>query len=385
MEFKTNFGQILSKDELENLYSFSNGQGRPPSWSVIFCRDAHEKNANKADFTTYYAFNSIVDEPLGKEWLKSQKCRLLPPETYSGIASMMSEIRCYGALLQAGFIVEPIPTQEKSTPDFKVKFQNRLNPTDGGRHFYVEVAAKREDRKETQVSEDVSKGLTHEGVHKREYSQGQQKLTMITRELHPFGKPDRGKPNDSTLANAISRICAIKQSEEQAHEGVPNVLWVDLIDFDSFRGSSFRDDFGPLSTTMHHGGLISGRFWYAFYGWKGASIFEPHGHTDRRVEMGHDGRFNSKDKPSKFNSVIICIEGKTVILENPNAKNPLNQNELMMMHGLPNFDLNNSIASWWEGAAKKLIEHQTSTVKEISEINIRPAAGHYGALNLATK
>ncbi|MEP1229617.1 MAG: hypothetical protein ABJG88_02975 [Litorimonas sp.] len=385
MTFKTDFDQILSENELNALYEFSNSQGRPPSWSVVFCHDFHKKNARRADFTTYLAFKAIIGENIGKEWLESQKHRLLPPSKYSEIASMMAEIRCYGGLLQAGFYIEPVPTQESPTPDFKAKFENKLNPADEGREFYIEVAAKREDQKETQISEDVSKGLTPEGVYRNEYSRGNKKLTMLTREMHPFGKPSREKKNDSTQANAISRICAIKQFEKQVVEAEPTVLWIDFIDFDSFRGTTLKDHFGPLSVHIHNGTLISGVIWYAFYGWEGAPILEPHGHTEKKVEMGHDGRFNSKNKPSKFNGAIICIEGKTVFFENPVATNPLNQNELMMLHGLPSFDLNKSIASWWSGAAIKKVEHQTTTIKVISEMNIRPAAGHYGPLNLAVK
>ena len=380
MTFKSQFKKILSPVELKTLYEHSSAHGRPPSWTAVFCHDVKVKETSKADFTSHRAFSIIEENELGKAWLKTNKHRLLPPTENSEIASMMAEIRCYGALLNAGYIVEPIPTTDKPTPDFKVKYQNRIKPESNTRSFYVEVAVKREDGEESKITEAIANGNLPDGVNRHVYVSGNRKLQQTFRELNPFGKPDRKKPNDSATANAISRICSIKQKETQALVDKPTVIWIDLMDFDHFRGRTFIDQFGTLSTHPHHGGLLSGFIWYAFYGWRGASIFEPQGHRDQRVRMGHDGRFSKKDEPSKYNGAIICIEGCTVFFENPKAEHPLNQNERMMLHGLPNFDINRSVASWYEGGTEDILKHQKKTIKKLASIEIRPAAGHYGPL-----
>jgi len=381
VKFKTRFDEILNQQELEELYNSTNAQGRPPSWGTIFCADKrYRQDASKADFTTYRAFTSIIEETNGKNWLLKQKYRLLPPTEYSEIASMMAEIRCYGGLLQAGYVVEPIDKGEKPTPDFKVKYNNFIRSGEIARTFYVEVAAKREDGAETNITESIAKGNLPVEVQRKDIVAGARKIQFTTREVFPLGKPDPKKPNDSATANAISRICAIKQKETQALENEPTLLWIDFIDLDSFRGRTFTDHFGILITNPHNGGLTSGFIWYAFYGWKGAPIFEFHSFTDKRVIMGHHGRFNNPGQPSKYNGALISIEGSTVFFENPQASFPLNQDERMMLHGLPNFSVNKSVASWYKSGANELLTYQRKTIQQISSMEVRPAAGHHGPL-----
>ena len=222
-------------------------------------------------------------------------------------------------------------------------------------------------------------------MQRKDIVAGDKKIQFTTREVYPLGKPDPNKPNDSATANAISRICAIKQKETQALENEPTLLWIDFTDLDIFRGRTFADHFGTLLTNPHNGGLSSGFIWHAFYGWKGAPIFEFQSYTDKKVTMGHDGRFNKRGQPSKYNGALICIEGSTVFFENPEASFPLNKNERIMLHGLPNFNISKSVASWYEGGANELLSHQRKTIKKIASMKIRPAAGHHGPLNLKVK
>jgi hypothetical protein len=81
-----------------------------------------------------------------------------------------------------------------------------------------------------------------------------------------------GKPRDSTTTNAISRICAIKQEEEQFRSDLPAILCLDFQDLHTMDMSMTVEQFQPVISWNEH--LTTGALWYALYGWKGAPVFE---------------------------------------------------------------------------------------------------------------
>ncbi|MGC1830518.1 MAG: hypothetical protein WA663_08905, partial [Candidatus Acidiferrales bacterium] len=68
------------------------------------------------------------------KWIEELKPRIVGSNVVDA-ASALSELRAYGALLEAGYSVNPVPTDpQKATPDFTI--------TDGTTVALVEVQAK---------------------------------------------------------------------------------------------------------------------------------------------------------------------------------------------------------------------------------------------------
>ncbi len=100
-------------------------------------------------------------------------------------------------------------------------------------------------------------------------------------------------------------------------------------------------------------GLTSGALWYAFYGWRGAPIFEEDFFPrDRVVPMGHDGRFRMMGKKkSKLSGVILVLPDGLILLENPWTAHPLPDRARRFFERLPWFDLGRSVCDWSPGDA----------------------------------
>lgn len=351
------FAKLFTNSELDEIFEYRDEARRClPSWRAAFGPDSTiDYDETITDILSNEAVERIQSENTGNTWLLKQKCRFLPSSGYSEAASAMAELRCYGALLEAGYEVEPVPTRKHPTPDFKVI------GIDG--EIFVEVASKQEDAAQTAISGKIAKGETPPGIQRSIKEQGRFKIESVAREHHPFGAPDLGKPDDSTQANAISRLCAIKGKEHQAKH-MPTLLWVDLRDIGDWPDVVTSDQFYPLSVSHHGMALTSGCVWYAHYGWKGAPIFEElYGGQQQIVLMGHNGRFVNPANPSKYAGSIICIPSATAYFENPDALHPIPETERLRMLNLRRFDLNSSVASWTKYKAK----NQIQSAKELIE------------------
>lgn len=368
---KGGFSRFLSSMELEQLYNHRNkARGRLPSWKTAFCRDedVNFKRTTK-EYMGEQAARMIQATPKGAVWLKAHKHRFLPASKHSEVASAMAELRCYGALLEAGYEVNPLPTSNVPTPDFEVSLF--------GDTFFVEVATKQEDGAETILSNKIANGETPEGVSRHVKEDNELRIETIIRCQYPLGKPDPSKENDSVQANSISRICAIKGKETQAQDA-PTLIWIDLRDLSEMHCVVSKDQFDPIISGLRDGQLTSGCVWYSFYGWKGAPIFEETGgHREKKVIMGHEGRFSHVEPPSKYSGAVVCTDGASALFENPNALYALSDDVRLMLHGLPEFDIGSSVASWTKGGAKKDIALNKSMIEAFNAAQVRLAAGLY--------
>ena len=175
---------------------------------------------------------------------------------------------------------------------------------------------------------------------------------MTIWEQRPGGSPNRGKPDDSVQANVISRICGAKGDEKQFPADKPSLLWIDLRSFGAWPGVVKLEQCTPLMSGHH--GLTSGALWYAFYGWKGAPLFEEDFPLHERVvKMGHDGRFRLRGKKrSKLSGAILALTEELILFENPWAAHPLPDRARRFTERLPWFNLGYSICNWSPGDAE---------------------------------
>jgi hypothetical protein len=334
---------LLSDNELAAIWDTPLiATGRYPTWYPVFYSEPR-----LVDHLSNQAV-ALISGKGGDDWLRGlapRLCRIDDPEEAS---AALAELRTYGALLEAGFEVAPIPVKDDSTPDFEV------NADDG--RVIVEVFAKHQDESETRLWRDIQAEKTPPGVERRSAKVKGGEINTTLSEHHPGGAPDAKKPNDSTQANVISRICAAKGKERQVPPDRPSLLWIDLRSFGGWPEALRLEHCAPLISGHH--GLTSGALWYAFYGWKGASIFEEDFPLHERVvPMGHDGRFRLQgEKKSKLSGAILVLSEGLVLFENPWADHPLPDRARRLIERLPWFDLGHSICNWSHGDAGALVE-----------------------------
>jgi hypothetical protein len=281
MEFRT-VRDLLSDEELEAIHTAPLiATGRFPTWYPIFYSEPRP-----VDYLTNGAVARISDEG-DDAWLRSlapRLCRVDDPEEAS---AALAELRTYGAFLEAGFKIKPIPVKDDSTPDFEVDA--------GDGPVIVEVFAKHQDESETELWEDIESGKTPEGVERHSTKINGGEIRTVISEQRPGGAPDPDKRNDSVQANVISRICAAKGKEKQFPTDKPSLLWIDLRSFGAWPEVVELEQCTPLMSGHH--GLTSGALWYAFYGWKDAPIFEEDFPLHERVvKMGHDAAYRERRK-----------------------------------------------------------------------------------------
>jgi hypothetical protein len=263
-------------------------------------------------------------------------------------SAALAELRTYGAFLEAGFKIKPIPVKDDSTPDFEVDA--------GDGPVIVEVFAKHQDESETELWEDIESGKTPEGVERHSTKINGGEIRTVISEQRPGGAPDPDKRNDSVQANVISRICAAKGKEKQFPTDKPSLLWIDLRSFGAWPEVVELEQCTPLMSGHH--GLTSGALWYAFYGWKDAPIFEEDFPLHERVvKMGHDGRFRLQGKKkSKLSGAILALPEGLVLFENPWPNPALPDQARRYAERLPGFNLGHSVCNWSPGDAEVLAE-----------------------------
>ena len=342
MEIQT-VRDLLSDEELEAIQTAPLiATGRFPTWYPIFYSEPRP-----VDYLTNGAVSRISDEG-DDAWLRSlapRLCRVDDPEEAS---AALAELRTYGAFLEAGFKVKPIPVKDESTPDFEVDA--------GDGPVIVEVFAKHQDDSETELWEDIGSGKAPEGVERHSTKINGGEIRTVISEQRPGGAPDPNKPNDSVQANVISRICAAKGKEKQFPTDKPSLLWIDLRSFGAWPEVVELEQCAPLMSGHH--GLTSGALWYAFYGWRNAPIFEEDFPLHERVvKMGHDGRFRLHgNKKSKLSGAILALPEGLVLFENAWAPHPLPERSRRFAERLPWFNLGYSVCNWSPGEAEVLAE-----------------------------
>lgn len=334
---------LLTSDDLAALWDAEPiATGRHPTWYPVFY-----STPRIVDYLSNQAVRSISENG-GDKWLRALAPRLTRMDDPEEASAALAELRAYGGLLEAGFTVTPIHETDDSTPDFEVDA--------GDGPVIVEVFAKHQNTAEKKLWQDIRAGHTPTAVDRHVVQSEHNKIEITISEHHPGGAPDPKKPHDSVQANLISRICAAKGEEKQFPSDRPSLLWIDLRSFGGWPEVLRLEQCTPLMSGHH--GLTSGALWYAFYGWKGAPIFEEDFPLhERMVAMGHDGRFRLQGKKkSKLSGSIIALSEGLVLFENPWPNHPLPDRARRFAERLPWFDLAHSICNWSAGDAETFAE-----------------------------
>lgn len=354
----TTLHSLATEDEIEAVNAYlDDARRRHPAWATI---NAYDRKVQYPRGRKHYLANEAVErvsrEKHGDAWLAAIARRIFHANDYEGSAAALAELRAYGSLLEAGIEVRPIVREDAPTPDFQFVV--------GGDIGVVEVATKLEDGDQTTRARLIEAGQTPDGVHRSGFDTRGARVDLVAHEAHPFGAPDPTKLGDTTQTNAISRICGVKGKERQAAEGRPSILWVDFRDLGQWPGVLSVRDTAPLMSG-HYATLTSGPFWYAFYGWNGAPVFEE-GDSRRQLvtPMGHHGRFHTEHtRPSRYSAAVVCLESATVLFENPAAATPISAAVRLKLSRLPQLDLYHSVADWSPGDAARSIALSRSLIE----------------------
>lgn len=297
------------------------------------------------------------------EWLKGLKSRLLNSKDFYHAASALAEIRAYGSLISSGVEVKPVKTNNNSAPEFQCKVEDV--------DFIVEVFAKQ--------SEDKERIALGNFYNPEESERG----GIRFHENAPFGKPnnDPNKPEETESITSISikGISNIKRREHQLDPEKINILWID------FQDETWNTLF-PVENAKSYMSfreeVTSGALWYAFYGWKGAPIFEAHlkkGHYSalfplKPLEMKHDGRFR---KTTKIASAIISVANTNIIYENPFSHKILPESLKNTLASIPNYSEELSLLSTDDKDIKSLIENEKRELIVMQEEYCFSMVHHY--------
>lgn len=335
------------------------GRQRHPAWSALNTHElARQYDRSPKDYLVNSAIETISRHENGRQWLKRNKPRIVQTGNPSDCAAVLAEIRCYGALLETGLAVRPVPTASTATPDFSFEID--------GQSGIVEVATKQEDTDQIKRAEQTAAGDMPEGTERSTIETAGGRLEFTAMELHPFGAPNPDKPGDSTQANAISRICGIKADEKQVAEGQLALLWLDFRDLGQWPGILKVENTSPL-ISGRAGTLTSGPIWYAFYGWKGAPILEEDRPGVQSIEtMQHFGRFHpDRPTPSKYAAAVVCLDDATVFFENPSTQTSLPSILRHKLIRLPWFNLGHTVANWQPGDLMDSIRLSRSVIEAL--------------------
>ena len=286
----------------ERISSLIAGDETDPLFEFLKCDVEHETST----IDSYFRIKR--DNP---NWLSTfSRKRLADEQDRRNLNAALGELRAYADLLELPFIkVEPHASNQGGT-DFLVK--NNANSAEIAK---VEVFTQNPKPYSTDVIEESE---SHSG-------DGFVFKTKI-REVTPFSNKMCFKIGDTTALDAISKICSIKQKEEQIDEKVPTLYYVDLQTIIPAFSTLFN--YKPISSFS--GAISSGAYWHAIYGRRGDMVAEGLRIGNRRVAaMMHNGRFADNPLPSKA-CAFLFRENRTskhnedplVCFENPSCPLP---------------------------------------------------------------
>ena len=339
----------LSESEIENIRNTSIKDRCHPVKRLLYPKDRGERDFQVIK-NTERALRHLQQHHT--QWLRNLKPRLLNIDDYSNSSGALGEIRAFGYILEAGISVEPI-TQNGA--DFCVE--------DNQEKVWIEVHSKQFHDKESESLEKFYNDL------RKEMTKSDRKTGSVIGEHRtvPYGKPE--KKDENVTANAISKLCAIKQREHQMSTNDTSILWLDFQD-EVWEVLDKVERVLPVRTG--NGAFDSGELWYAFYGWKDAPIFQDFS-LDRLLndekKMGHPGRFRNSTKPTKLDAVIISFSRNTVILENPFSKKAIKPSLWKKLTLLPWFNFEYSYTNWPAMNLRQRIELEEEKLKKLIELS----------------
>ena len=326
--------QVLSQEELEKLAAAPLREryhpvGRLLSW--------HESLGQEYGNTLFALKAVLKSDP---EWLraKQRKRRLLDKTKYHNPDAVLSELRAYGALLEAGFSVHPVRESKVRTPDFEI-----CDP-DGGA-IEIEVFSKGYPDEESEALDQFHNAPPPE----------KGPVVVCEHSVRPFGTSKSGLNHPATVA----KVLGMKKRSGQLSGACPGILWIDL------QGELWRlypwDD-ACLPLTVDRTGFHSGGLWYSLFGRKGDPVFERYAPwpLDLRAElaagmckMENEGRFL---QDPTLSAVVVSCEGFLSLFENPEAAKGLGEWFWLRVTALRLFDMSRSWIGWPENELRARLD-----------------------------
>ncbi len=335
---------LLSTEQLATIKNLKWKDRRHPLQRLLFPQDRDEQFV----YNTAAALSLIFNRD--ERWIIAKRRHLTTVDSYSDASSVLGEVRAYSALLHCGLTVKPGSVGSISEPDFLVE---------GG--VSVEVHTKQPEPNEARALED------HDAARFR--SAPGEGISVRMHFYTPFGVTKRG---ESVTRNAIHKLTQIKQREEETTQQfsdiAPSILW---LDFQDEAWTLIISAQAAIPVASWHGGFYSRPLWYAFYGWKGAPVFqgemtEP-GVPRSLDKMLHDGRFR---QDTKVDAVIASFPKDTLIVENPFSRKPIQAGLWKRLTLLPNFNLELSHLNWPQFDLRYRIEAQKATLEELAKVTL---------------
>ncbi len=344
---------IFDPSEIDLVKNIPIKDRQHPLKRLLFPQDEW---SNQVAVNTERALRQILFSKNGpgklyREW----KSRVLDIDDYSNSSSALGEIRAFGNLLSTGL---PIKRISKSGADFSIENDNN--------RVLIEVFSKQSDISESDKLDKFNNRPLAERAYNTKTSLNSDAVDWFidTHSTTPFGQPKNIK--ESITENAISKLASIKNKEHQISETETSLLWLDFQD-ETWNLLATPERIFPIRTWNR--GFYSGEFWYAFYGWKGAPIFEDFRNdispSRRLFRMRHEGRFRTN---TKLDAVVISLKRNTFILENIYSKKPLEKSVLERLIFLPWFNIEHSYTKWLEPNLEQRIELEKQRIISLSNI-----------------
>ena len=304
-----------------------------------------------------------------REWLVDPRFReRMLSEDVTNAAGALAEIRAYGALLEAGYQVNPIRPAKEPSPDFRIAAEN-------GGCANVEVHAKQIsgpmqdeiDKHEREIQEDFQ-------AWRKEKGKSGGVFIAEALGIQPLGAPDPAKRGETTTINAIHSLCQVKAEEKQFAEDEVNLLWLDMQDENPWWFLSCDPSVLVEPVVSGNDGMLtSGALWYAMYGWKGAPVFDPD-FPQKITCMQHEGRFH---RDTKISALVASFPRATVVFENLAPKVTLSPRCRLRTMCLPRASVQYSMYDWECGLVVSTFEVQRRRILALED-NVKKHLGYIG-------
>lgn len=266
-------------------------------------------------------------------WLDGKRAELFSANRRNN-ASVLGEIRAYGALLQAlGERVRSQPeTPDSPHADFVVSGGTRKKPFTIGVEVTTVLAS--------------TKNTRHDGAPRstavRTKSGRRVQLTMQTSSVAPLRFAD--KPGENVASQAVWQLMQRKEEEHQLGLETASVLWLDLADPDTWPLGFGIEQAMPLSS--FNAAITSGALWWSLYGSKGDPIFAAtsiEGMASEAGSQAFDGRFL---RNSKADFVLADLGNNQIVFENPVARSRIPEGVYRQLVQLPRLVVEHSWLNW---------------------------------------
>jgi hypothetical protein len=334
--------EVVTQTEIDQMYKALGRGAQHPLKALFLAQPTPDvtRNTERAARNVFKANQS---------WLSKLKPRLLDASDVTHASSALGEIRAYGGLLETAMSVKTNPrvAGKKVVPEFDV------DAGDGS--VIVEVHSRQLDPDQAKAIADHQKRHLAEAEVAAEEARNKGEKGVVTSSaigVIPLGAPDRNKPGDSVLTNAISRICRIKQDDKQIDPAKPFVLWLDLQDPTVFGPVMAEEQLSPIFSEFRNEGVGTGALWFALYGRKGDAMIEMNGLDYRQTAMLHDGRFVQSPRIS---AVVYSLSRATVLKESPDPALRLPPLFRASLLRTPLFRLELSLCEWIPGLVKSQV------------------------------